>query len=84
MSLARIAFGYQLQTVASVGPELRDAFGIEFATLGTLMGLMQLPGVVAAIPSGFLARRYGDRGIIAGGMVLMVIGSLISAASGGP
>ena len=48
MVLARIAFGYQIQTVASLGPDLRAAFGIEFATLGTLMGLMQLPGIVGA------------------------------------
>ncbi len=84
MALARIAFGYQIQTVASLGPDLRAAFGIEFATLGTLMGLMQLPGVVAAIPSGFLARRFGDRRVIAWGMVAMVAGSLVSAAAGGP
>ncbi len=84
MSLARIAFGYQLQTVASVGPELRVAFGIEFATLGTLMGLMQLPGVVAAIPSGFLARRFGDRETIGAGMALMVLGGIISAMAAGP
>ncbi len=84
MVLARIAFGYQIQTVASLGPDLRAAFGIEFATLGTLMGLMQLPGVVAAIPAGFLARRFGDRGIIAFGMVAMVLGSLVSAMATGP
>jgi predicted MFS family arabinose efflux permease len=84
MVLARIAFGYQIQTVASLGPDLRAAFGIEFATLGTLMGLMQLPGIVACIPSGFLARRFGDRNIIALGMVAMVIGSLGSSMAAGP
>ena len=84
MVLARITFGYQIQTVASLGPLLHDAFGIDFALLGTLMGLMQLPGIVAAIPSGFLARRFGDRDTIAGGMVLMVAGSLVSAMAAGP
>lgn len=84
MVLARIAFGYQLQTVSTLGPDLRAAFGIEFATLGTLMGLMQLPGVVAAIPSGFLARRFGDRETIAAGMVLMVVGGVMSAMASGP
>ena len=84
MVLARVAFGYQLQTVASLGPELRAAFGLEFATLGTLMGIYLVPGVVAAMPSGFLGRRFGDRATIVAGMALMVIGSLISAASPGP
>ncbi len=84
MVLARISFGYQVQTVASLGPELRTAFGIEFALLGTLMGLYLLPGVITAIPAGFLARRFGDRAVIACGMALMLVGSLVSASAGGP
>ena len=84
MVLARLTFGYQIQTVASLGVELHDAFAIDFALLGTLMGLMQLPGIVAAVPSGFLARRFGDREVIAAGMVLMVVGSLQSAWAVGP
>jgi MFS family permease len=83
MVLARAVFGYQLQTVASLGPILHRTFGIEFAVLGTLMGLMQLPGVFGAIPTGFLARRYGDRLSISAGMVLMVVGGLMSAAGHG-
>ena len=79
MALARVSFGYQLQTVASLGPELRQAFGIEFATLGTLMGVYLLPGLLVAIPSGFLGRRYGDGTVIVGGLVLMVVGAVISA-----
>lgn len=84
MVLARIAFGYQLQTVASLGPELRSAFGIEFTVLGALMGLYNLPGVATAIPIGFLARRFGDLPTIAAGMALMVAGSLISSAASDP
>lgn len=84
MVLARIAFGYQLQTVASLGPELRAAFGIEFALLGTLMGIYLLPGVIAAMPSGFLGRRFGDRTAIVFGLWLMVVGSLVSAMAAGP
>jgi predicted MFS family arabinose efflux permease len=84
MVLARAAFGYQLQTVASLGPTLNARLGIEFALLGTLMGLMQLPGVIGAIPTGFLARRFGDRASIVGGMLLMVVGGLVSASASGP
>jgi len=84
MVLARAAFGYQLQTVASLGPTLNARLGIEFALLGTLMGLMQLPGVFGAIPTGFLARRFGDRASIVGGMMLMVVGGLVSAGASGP
>jgi MFS family permease len=81
MALARITFAYQLQTVASLGPELRNAFGLEFATLGTLMGAYLLPGVLVAIPAGFLGRRFGDGTVIVAGMLLMVMGALFSAAA---
>jgi MFS family permease len=84
ISLARIGFGYQAQTVASLGPELRAAFDIEFAVLGTLMGLYLLPGIVVAIPAGFLARRFGDGAVILAGLGLMTLGSSLSALAQGP
>jgi MFS family permease len=82
--LGRIAFGYQVQTVASLGPDLIAAFSIDLATLGTLMGVYLLPGTLAALPAGFLARFWGDRNVVAAGLVLMVLGSLLSAAATGP
>ena len=84
LALARVAFGFQLQTVASLGPELARAFGMDFATLGTLMGLYMIPGVLVAIPCGFIARRIGDRDVVAAGLAMMAAGSLLSAAATGP
>src|SRR5579871_1875240 len=80
VTLARIAFGYQVQTVASVAPQLAAAFSVALAVIGALMGLYMLPGIVAAIPFGFLGRRFGEFWILAGGLVLMCGGSLLSAA----
>ena len=34
IALARIGFGYQFQTVASLGPELIRRFGLDYAALG--------------------------------------------------
>jgi predicted MFS family arabinose efflux permease len=82
--LGRIAFGYQVQTVASLGPDLIGAFSIDLATLGTLMALYMLPGTVTALPYGFLARFIGDRNVIAAGLALMTVGSLVSADAAGP
>jgi MFS family permease len=84
ITLGRIAFGYQVQTVASLGPDLVAAFAIDLATLGTLMGLYLLPGVLAALPTGFLARVWGDRNVVATGLALMMLGSLLAAAASGP
>jgi MFS family permease len=84
LTLARIAFGYQVQTVASLGPDLVGAFHIALATLGTLMGLYLLPGVVTAIPYGFLGRRFSECHVVAGGLLLMTGGSLCCAIASGP
>lgn len=84
IGLARIAFGYQLQTVATLGPVLTQAFSLDFAALGTLMGLYMAPGVLVALPCGFLARRFGDFAIAAIGIGLMTAGALIAAAAPGP
>ena len=84
VTLARIAFGYQVQTVASVAPDLIATFSVALAAIGALMGLYMLPGIVAAIPFGFLGRRFGEFWVLAGGLLLMAAGSLGSAAASGP
>lgn len=81
--LARMTFGMQVQTVATLGPALRHAFALDFAGFGTLVGLYMLPGVVLAIPVAFAGRRLGDRNALATGMVLMVLGSALSAVAPG-
>jgi predicted MFS family arabinose efflux permease len=84
LTLARIAFGYQVQDVPSLGPELVRAFGMDFALLGTLVGVYMAPGVLVAIPIGFVARRFGDRHVVAVGLALMALGSVGSAMAFGP
>lgn len=84
ITFARFAFGYQLQTVASLGPELSARFHLDFAALGTLVGLYMLPGIVAALSCGFLAQKLGDRAVLAGGMLLMTLGSVAASLAGGP
>jgi predicted MFS family arabinose efflux permease len=83
LTLGRIAFGFQVQTVASLGPSLADAFHFDFATLGTLIGLYMAPGAVVALPYGFIGRRFGERDTVAVGMTLMVLGSALAALASG-
>jgi MFS family permease len=84
LTLARIAFGFQLQTVASLGPDLVAAFQLDFARLGTLMGLYMAPGVLVALPCGFLARRFGDFAVVTIGLAMMVLGALLAGFADGP
>ena len=74
IGLIRVGFGFQLQTIASLGPELTRAFGIDYAMLGTLVGVYMASGVVVALPAGFAARRFGDFRVAVFGLTFMVGG----------
>jgi MFS family permease len=78
LSLARIAFGYQFQTVATVATDLMARFNLTYAQLGGLIGAYNLLGVFAALPLGLLARRFGDRWILIAGLALMTGGACFS------
>jgi MFS family permease len=78
IGLSRIAFGFQLQTIASLGPDLTRAYGLDFAALGTLVGIYMAAGVVVALPTGFAARRFGDYNLAVAGFILMVLGSVVA------
>ncbi len=75
LTTARTAMGFQLQTVGSVAPALREALSIDDAGIGFLIGLFLLPGIAFALPSGMIGNRFGDKRIVLFGLALMVIGS---------
>jgi len=83
LSLARVAFGYQFQTVATLATELVPRFGLTYAQLGTLIGAYMLLGVFVALPLGLLGRRFGDRLVLGAGLALMTGGACVSAWAGG-
>ena len=76
--IARFALGYQFQSAGSVAPFLQPALKIDYAEVGLLIGAFMLPGVAISVPSGILAQRFGDKNIVAAGMVLMIVGGLLT------
>src|SRR5579863_74921 len=84
VALARIGFGYQYQTVATLAPDLMRLFHLDYATLGTLIGAFLLLGGFVALPLGLLARRLGDRIVLGAGLALMIVGPAISATAASP
>jgi len=78
LAFARIAMGFQFQAVASVSPFLVDEFGIDYASVGTLIGLYLLPGIVLALPGGWLGRRFGEKRMVLAGLALMAVGGVVS------
>jgi MFS family permease len=81
LTCARIAFGYQFQTIASLATDLMARFALSYTQLGTLIGTYMLCGAVSALPLGLLGRRFGEGRLLTVGLALMTGGSCISAAS---
>jgi len=84
LTLARVAFGYQFQSLASMAPELMGQFQLDYAALGSLIGLYMAPGIVVALPGGLLGRRFGERLVVGAGLLLMLGGGAVSWLASGP
>ena len=77
----RIVMGIQFQSIASVSPFLMSELSINYAQLGLLIGLYQLPGVVFAFPGGLLGKKYGDKRLVAMALALMALGGFTIGVS---
>jgi MFS family permease len=72
--LARSAMGFQFQSVGATAPFLIVDLHLDYAAIGSLIGLYMLPGIVIAFPGGLLSRRYGDKPVCVAGLALMLLG----------
>jgi MFS family permease len=79
----RTMMAFQFQSVGALGPLVRADFGVGLADLGLLIGLYLSPGIVLALPSGKLGRRFGDKPCVLVGLALMVAGGLVMAFAAG-
>lgn len=79
--LGRVAMGFQFQAIASLKPYLQAEFGISNAAIGFLVGLYLLPGILLAIPGGFLGKALGDRRTLLLGLGLMTAGGALAGFS---
>ncbi|MAG96569.1 MAG: MFS transporter [Alphaproteobacteria bacterium] len=77
--LGRLAFGFEFQSLAMVAPGISRDLAVDPTGIGVLVGLFMLPGVVLALPGGFLGQRFGERPILILGFALMIAGALICA-----
>lgn len=79
--LIRAAMAFQFGTVGALGPALGEAFRVDAASVGFLVGLYLSPGILFALPGGAGARGFGDRRVVLGGLALMALGGVVSAVS---
>ena len=78
---ARTAMAFQYQSIATVSSFLMTALNIDFAQLGTLIGLYQLPGIFLAFPGGLLGKKFGDKRVVVAALGLMAFGGGLMGVS---
>lgn len=81
LTLARMTMGFQFQSVAAVGPVLTADSALSHTELGALIGIYLLPGVLFAIPGGWLGQRFGDKRVVLTGLAMMTAGGVLLALS---
>ncbi|MGX0875772.1 putative MFS family arabinose efflux permease [Roseovarius sp. MBR-154] len=81
---ARTGLGVQFQTMSAVGTDLADAFGLDNAQIGLMIGLFMAPGLVLALPAGFSGRYASDRLLAGLGLAALALGGALTAMASDP
>lgn len=79
LSLIRLSFGYQFESMAALAPAISRDLDLGPAQAGTLIGLYWAPGVLIALPGGWLGRRFGDKPMVLAAGALTVLGGGLCA-----
>ena len=83
LTFARVAYGTQFQSVGAVGPAMIADLGLDYASLGTLVGAYSVLGLALSLPAGWLMARFGDRRVVLAGLGLMAAGGALLALAPG-
>ncbi|MEM9630109.1 MAG: MFS transporter [Pseudomonadota bacterium] len=75
---ARFTMAFQFQAAGALSPLIIEEHSANLADIGLLVGLYLAPGVFIAIPGGAIAVRFGDKHVVALGMVLMLVGGVLA------
>jgi predicted MFS family arabinose efflux permease len=81
--VCRSGLGFQFQTLGSVSDALVSSLGFSYAQIGTLIGLFMLPGLVLALPAGYLGRLLSDRVLVALAFLCLAAGGTVAALAQG-
>ncbi len=81
--VCRTGLGLQFQTLASVSDQLVVDLGLRYAEIGSLIGLFMLPGLVLALPAGYLGRHVPDRWLVVAGLASLSLGGVLASLASG-
>lgn len=79
----RTGLGLQFQALGSVASSIRSELGFSYAEIGTLIGFFMLPGLLLAMPAGYLGRYLSDRVLVGMAFLSLAAGGFIAAAAQG-
>jgi MFS transporter, FHS family, glucose/mannose:H+ symporter len=69
-----LVFGVVLTTLGSILPSLIERFGMDKASAGSLFALMSIGLLLGSVVFGPIADRRGYKGLLAGGLALILVG----------
>ena len=81
--VCRTGLGLQFQTLGSVSDPLVTALGFSYVEIGTLIGLFMLPGLVLALPAGYMGRYLSDRVLVGLALACLAVGGVIASMAQG-
>ena len=81
--VCRTGLGLQFQTLGSVSDPLVSSLGFSYVEIGTLIGLFMLPGLVLALPAGYLGRYLSDRALVGLALACLAVGGVIASVAQG-
>ena len=58
-------------------PYMKDAWRMSYTQMGTFTGLYGLVALLMSVPAGILAKRFGEKPILVGGLLLATVGLLV-------
>ena len=77
--LAFVAYAFSFQSMPPLLSRVAGEFNVSESQVGLLMSIAVVPGIVLALPTGFIVNRYGFRRLGFVSTLLVAAGSLITA-----
>jgi len=79
LGFVAFAFGFQLGPPILIN--LEKEFGVQGAQTGLFMSLVMIPGIILALPAGFIINKYGFRWLSFLSLITVVAGNLLTATA---
>jgi MFS family permease len=88
VAVVMLLFGTSIATaqykVPSIMPAIMDQLSIDANAASWLMSIFTFVGIILALPTGVMVKKFGPKNMLLTGGAIMVIGSLIGAFSQAP